>query len=777
MKNMLSLILLISILVSGCSQEEFLKNQTTNLPKITAGFEQNESRTYIEEGNLLRWSENDQISFFYKSTLNLQYKFDGETGDNVGTFSPVNQAIDTRNSLSHNYAIYPYASDIKITDSGVITSNLPAEQSYASNSFGLGDNTMVAVTQNTNDTFLKFKNVCGYLKLQLYGDDVTVKSITLKGNNNEKLAGKAMITPIYGNAPTISMADDATETITLDCGEGVKIGTTAETATAFWMVVPPTTFESGFEVTITDIKGGSFTQSTSNKISIVRNTIKPMYALETVIQGDEDIPYLTFTAAAEQTLTMSRSVEKLEYSVDNKKWTALGTNKVTFGGENGTLRLRGQSPFGTAETQPMVGAALYGANVIFGNKNIAVACKGDIRTLIDWSNYSTVDTSNARFYCLFKDCKNLTSAPELPISELATYCYSYMFENCISLTTPPQLSALELHNSCYEGMFKGCTALTVTPELPATDLTYNCYERMFEGCTSITSAPELNAEDISWSCYERMFKDCINLQTPPELPARNMQVYCYCSMFEGCINLTTAPELPAETLATRCYDSMFKGCVKLQSPPALPATIIKEACYNSMFQGCVNLKTAPELPGEELDSQCYWGMFEGCTSLTKAPSSLPATRLDYACYYRMFYGCTSLTEAPVLPAKNLASTCYGSMFYGCTSLTKAPELPATKLADICYSSMFSGCTSLTEAPVLPAETLVDRCYSNMFNGCQNLSKITMLATNTDDYQCLNNWVEGVSSTGTFTKAKEMTTLPKGSSGIPSGWTTKNYSVE
>lgn len=777
MKNLLSLIGLFVIIVSGCSQDDALNQfASSNSKKFTASFETNESRTYIEEGKWLRWTKGDQISLFEGNSLNSKYQFDGETGDNTGTFSkmkPSSPVFGTGTNLSSYYAVYPYASSMNITESGVITANLPAEQSYAVNSFGLGANTMVAVTQNTDDTFLKFKNVGGYLKLQLYGDDVTVKSITLTGNNHEKLAGQATIISYYDQAPTVEMTDDATNSIILDCGEGVKIGSDIETATSFWMVVPPTTFEEGFTILVTDINGSSFTQSTSNEIVIERNTIKPMNALETVIQEDEDVPYLTFTADDAQSLTMSRNVETLEYSVNKGKWTALGTKKIIFGGKNGTLRLRGKSSFGTAERKPMVGEALYGANVIFGNMNVPVGCKGDIRTLIDWSNYSTVDTSNARFYCLFKDCKNLTSAPELPISQLATYCYSYMFENCISLQTPPQLPALELHNNCYEGMFRGCTSLFITPELPATKLRYNCYERMFEGCTSITSAPELKSEDISWSCYEMMFKDCINLQTPPQLPAKTMQVFCYCGMFEGCINLTVAPELPAETLATRCYNYMFEGCIKLQTPPALPAKIIKEACYNGMFKGCINLKTAPELPGKELDSQCYWGMFEGCTSLTKAPS-LPATSLDYACYYRMFYGCTSLTTAPELPAKTLASTCYGSMFNGCTSLTAAPELPATKLADICYSSMFEGCTSLTVAPVLAAETLVDRCYQSMFNGCKNLSKITMLATNIDEYQCLNNWVEGVSSIGTFTKASQMTTLPEGSSGIPSGWTVKNY---
>ena len=50
----------------------------------------------------------------------------------------------------------------------------------------------------------------------------------------------------------------------------------------------------------------------------------------------------------------------------------------------------------------------------------------------------------------------------------------------------------------------------------------------------------------------------------------------------------------------------------------------------------------------------------------------------------------------------------------------------------------------------------------------------MLATDISAYTCLILWLSGVTSKGTFIKAKEMTSLPTGDHGIPSGWTVKNY---
>lgn len=286
MRRYFSLLCILALLV-GCynTDEQLINEQIPSDGRIfTASFEQNDTRTYVEEGNLLRWNAGDQITIFDSNTLNQQYRFDGETGDNGGTFSKVSNSFGTGNDLNCHYAVYPYNKDIKITETGVITANLPAEQSYAENSFGLGANTMVAVTKDVDDTFLKFRNVGGYLKLQLYGDNVTVKSITLTGNNNEKIAGKATITPAYEQAPTLAMSDDATTSITLDCGDGVKIGSTEETATAFWIVVPPTTFEEGLTITVTEIDGESFTKSTSNAVVVERNIIKPMAAFEVEIE-------------------------------------------------------------------------------------------------------------------------------------------------------------------------------------------------------------------------------------------------------------------------------------------------------------------------------------------------------------------------------------------------------------------------------------------------------------------------------------------------------------
>ena len=174
---------------------------------------------------------------------------------------------------------------------------------------------------------------------------------------------------------------------------------------------------------------------------------------------------------------------------------------------------------------------------------------------------------------------------------------------------------LSVYDFCYYNLFSDCTSLTTAPELPATNLAKYCYDSMFYGCTSLTTAPELPATNLADNCYSAMFNGCTSLTTAPELPATTLAVYCYVSMFSDCTSLTTAPELPATNLAKYCYDSMFYDCTSLTTAPSLPATNLAYSCYRLMFNGCTSLTTAPELPATTLADYCYWCMFYGCANL------------------------------------------------------------------------------------------------------------------------------------------------------------------
>ena len=194
-------------------------------------------------------------------------------------------------------------------------------------------------------------------------------------------------------------------------------------------------------------------------------------------------------------------ISNLEYSVNGGNWTPVVAYKdVEFGGDKGTLRLRGKNHSGTSSE-----TGIERSFITFTKENVPVACTGDIRTLLDWEKYKTVNTENARFFGLFKDCKALTSAPELPATKLASNCYSNMFRGCTNLKTAPALPATTLAQFCYQSMFDGCTNLKTAPALPAETLVDYCYQCMFCECTNLTSVTMLTSgEQIyqSTSCFD-----------------------------------------------------------------------------------------------------------------------------------------------------------------------------------------------------------------------------------------------------------------------------------
>lgn len=248
-----------------------------------------DTKVYVDKNVKILWDKDDRISIFNKITYNQEYRFAGETGDNAGAFKKIpNEDFVTGNSMDFICSVYPYQESTKISNEGVLTLTLPAEQAYREDSFGPGANTMVSAT---DDNMLLFKNVGGYLVLKFYGEGVTVSSVKLEGNNGELLSGKATVTPAVGDTPEIAMASTAGTSITLTCEMPVELGATKEEATQFWMVVPPTAFTKGFTLTVIDTDGDVFIKETTKSLSIARNGMLRISPIEVVPARPELIQF------------------------------------------------------------------------------------------------------------------------------------------------------------------------------------------------------------------------------------------------------------------------------------------------------------------------------------------------------------------------------------------------------------------------------------------------------------------------------------------------------
>ena len=331
-----------------------------------------------------------------------------------------------------------------------------------------------------------------------------------------------------------------------------------------------------------------------NKISVSGITVAD-WTGGTISGGKAELaktPYITFTAEGEQIfkmITESSSngpygenkpyeISGLEYSVNNNDvWKkVVGNEEITFGGNNGTLRLRGKNIEGTAKDDRNY------ATITFEKANVKVTCTGDIRTLLDYESYKTVATDQAQFCYLFQNCKAMTSAPDLPAETLAEECYSFMFDGCTSLKTAPELPATTLAGYCYFRMFSRCKALETAPTLSAETLDTSCYGYMFDGCTNLKTAPELRATQLFSGCYEGMFREC-SLESAPELPATMLAQKCYAYMFQNCANLSSVTILASSDEIKKYYYTCFYWLKDAGTSAKSRTLIVKdEAAYNAL---------------------------------------------------------------------------------------------------------------------------------------------------------------------------------------------------
>ena len=265
---------------------------------ITVGFEGDDTRIQLNEAQKTVWNSGDEVSVFYHSNGNQKWQYKGEDGARQATLSCV-QNTTGNTSITKTIVVYPYDETYWLnTDSYYIEATTPATQHYAVDSYGVGDNLMVSQGEFTQ---FSLKNVYGWLKLQLTGDGETIKSIKFRGNDGEQVAGLIYVDTATAEATLAAEMGDADDNnagsnlvfedtilteVTLDCGEGVALG---KNATAFYIALPPQTFDDGFTVEVACVDGSKMVKSSNKVLSIERNHIQPMAALSFVNNSNDGI--------------------------------------------------------------------------------------------------------------------------------------------------------------------------------------------------------------------------------------------------------------------------------------------------------------------------------------------------------------------------------------------------------------------------------------------------------------------------------------------------------
>ena len=199
----------------------------------------------------------------------------------------------------------------------------------------------------------------------------------------------------------------------------------------------------------------------------------------------------------------------IEYSTDKITWTEWDGSGISSSNQKLYLRGSGNTTFSSLEYDDDGMPYYLGLQFVLSERT---GCSGNLNTLLEYTNPPIELSTDGCYADMFAQCTNLTMAPELPATTLASHCYEGMFRSCTNLMKAPELPATTLVDDCYAFMFQKCTSLTQAPELPATTLAFECYAYMFFECTKLTIAPELPATTLDGSCYLYMFYRCTSLK-------------------------------------------------------------------------------------------------------------------------------------------------------------------------------------------------------------------------------------------------------------------------
>ncbi len=282
MRYVYGLLLSLPFFVS-CSETEGIL-ETNDVPYwkrdlvIEATREGNESdtRTTLQEDGSVLWNPADEISLFFMRGENGGYKFTSqntelaEVAEFSGSISGITGGGENLTDDAYFWAIYPYSKENACENNSLIA-RLPNQQPSVAGT--VADDLILTVARSMN-VKMGFKNVCGGLELRV--SQSGIKSISIRGNSDEVLAGKVRIEFNESNIPVVTEFIDGQKEITLLAPNGGEF----EVGKLYYLVAFPKALEGGFTMTFRKTDGTCGVYSRTKAAAFNRSRFSRAYDLD-----------------------------------------------------------------------------------------------------------------------------------------------------------------------------------------------------------------------------------------------------------------------------------------------------------------------------------------------------------------------------------------------------------------------------------------------------------------------------------------------------------------
>ena len=638
---------LATIMFASCTDDTI--DEQRGLPilddrTLSVSFEGDDTRIQLNDAQQTIWTKGDLVSVFYRSSVNEQWQYNGDTGARTGDIIPVDSSIIPPVTNNRIVVVYPYNDAYYYnSDTYNVQAMLPATQHYLKDSYGLDGNILISSSEYNQ---ILLKSVCGWLQLQLTGDGESITSITLKGNNGEQVAGEVYINSANATCTlaSASMGSDGNDVggtlvrpgtilteVTLDCNTGITLG--AE-ATSFYIALPPRTFTNGFTVDIKTSYGATITKSTNKSITIERNHIQPM-----------------------------QEVNIAEETSDDGGDPSLVNNKIYYTSSDGKRLFPNRAEDAVFGATFLSNVYKDGQGVLTFDDTITSIGNEAFRGCSSLTSITIPDSVTSIGDSAFAYCTSLTS---VTIPDSVTEIGGSAFSNCDSLTSVTIGNGV---TSIGNSAFTRCNKLT---SVDITDIEAWC-KISFGGSTSNPLCyahnlyldgelvTDLVIPDSVTSIGDYAFYDCNSL-TSVTIPDSVTSIGKFA--FNDCTSLTS---VTIGNGVTSIGIFAFSYCTSLTSV-TIPNSVTKIG--DSAFYYCSSL-TSVTIP-DSVTSIGY-SAFENCDSLTSV--TIPDSVTEIGGY--AFNGCDSLTSVTI---PDSVTSIGKQAFYHCDSLVsvycKATTPPA-----------------------------------------------------------------------------------------------------
>ena len=265
---------LLSVIYS-CTQKEMEivtpEEPETELIQLTVKAsigETDNTKTAIQsDGTSIYWTQGDAINLFYGELSAGQFTSSittpAQSTDFSGTLSVATGTTEAGMTARRFWGVYPYNAANSCDGSGV-TLTIPSDQKGVPGTFADKLNPTVATSPGLD---LTFYNVGSWFIFSVTQENVV--SATLRGNNNEDIAGTIRVT-MDSNSRPVATVQSGVKSITITPQAGVSF----EVGELYYIVLIPQTLSSGYTLTLTKADGSSADCVVSNEAAFARSSYR-----------------------------------------------------------------------------------------------------------------------------------------------------------------------------------------------------------------------------------------------------------------------------------------------------------------------------------------------------------------------------------------------------------------------------------------------------------------------------------------------------------------------